>query len=202
MNGERGFTLVEMLISLAIFAVITAFVTANFRVGQQGDELRISAQLLASSIRRAQTQTIAGQLLDYCHGGTNDLKVCPSGLDDECPGGACSQDLPNGYGVHLSTTEASKRIVIVFADIDGDQAYDAGEEVIRDSISPGPFVFLETLVPASGETLDIVFTPPKPAISFNASEMDTLATMTLRHETTGDTREVSINRISGQVNAD
>ena len=80
-DGSRGFTLVEMLISLAIFAVVTAMAVANFRAGAQGDELRVSARIIASTVRRAQTQAVAGSSVFFCHGGTDEGKVCPSGDD-------------------------------------------------------------------------------------------------------------------------
>ncbi|KPJ85501.1 hypothetical protein AMJ57_02870 [Parcubacteria bacterium SG8_24] len=202
MNDVKGFTLVEMLVSMAIFSVITAFAVANFRAGQQGDELRISTQLVASTIRHAQTLAMAGQTLHYCHGGSTEGRLCPSGEDAECSGGSCIRDLPLGYGVRLSTDVTGRRVAIVFADTDGNHALDAGEELRRDSVSSGPFVQVSALDPHVAGTLDIVFIPPKPLVKYNGAETDTVATITLEHRQTGRTRQVTINRISGQVNAD
>ncbi len=198
----RGFTLIEMLLSMSIFAVVTAFVTANFRAGRQGDELRLSSQLVATAIRRAQTLAVAGQTTAFCRGGTRDLQTCPSGLSAECGGGTCVVEVPRGYGIRLSTTSPDDRSVILFADLDGDRAYDAGELIRSDSASPGPSVKVSTLSPAAGATLDIVFEPPKPSVYFNGSTATGVASVTTRHAATGQTKNVTVNRITGQVNAD
>jgi len=202
-NYNKGFTLVEMLISLSIFAIITAFATANFNVARQGDEVRLASQLVASSLRRAQTSATAGETTRFCRGGSNDLKVCPTGLDSECSGGGvCVREVPTGYGQHFTLSGADTRKVIFFADIDGDKAYDVGEEIRRDGISPGAFVSISAMSPLAGNDLDVVFVPPKPTAYFNGSTADATASLTLRHSTTAATRTVTINRISGQISAD
>lgn len=191
-----------MLLSMSIFAVVTAFVTANFRAGRQGDELRLSSQLVATAIRRAQTLAIGGQTTAFCRGGTRDLQTCPSGLSSECSGGTCVVEVPRGYGIHLSTAVADERKVVLFADLDGDRAFDSGELIRSDTASPGPSVKVSTLSPTSGTTLDIVFEPPKPSVYFNGSTATGIATITTSHAATGQTKNVTVNRITGQVNAD
>jgi prepilin-type N-terminal cleavage/methylation domain-containing protein len=201
-DDARGFTLIEMLISLSIFAVITAFVSANFRAGRQGDELRIGSTLVSSELRRAQTAATAGQTALFCRGGTRDLKTCPGGTAGECPGGTCSTEVPNGWGVRLSTISPNDKKMILYADTNANRAYDAGEEVRTDSISGGAFVSVKTLTPVSIGTLDIVFEPPAPIIYFNGSTATAIASIVLQHTTTAATRTVTVNRISGQINAD
>ncbi|MEY4744822.1 MAG: hypothetical protein RL272_767 [Candidatus Parcubacteria bacterium] len=194
--------MIEMLISLSIFAVITAFVTANFRAGRQSDELRQSTQLLATAVRRAQTMAISGQTVPYCQGGTNDRKVCAGGTDAECGGGTCVRDVPRGYGIRLTTVAATAAKVILYADVNGSRAYDAGEEIRVDSVTPGPFVTVTNLDPVAANSLDVVFEPPKPKVWFNGSTATAVATVTLTHKTTGLTKVVSINQVTGQINAD
>lgn len=201
-SNARGFTLIEMLLSLSIFAIVTAFVTANFRAGRQGDELRLSSQLVASAIRRAQSLATAGQTTAFCRGGTRDLQTCPSGLSSECGGGTCVVEVPRGYGIRFSTVAVDARKVILFADLDGDRAFDAGELIRSDSVSPGPSVRVQALVPVAGNTLDIVFEPPKPSVFFNGLTTTGIATVTTVHSVTNQTKNVSVNRVTGQVNAD
>ena len=194
--------MIEMLISLAIFGVVTAFVTANFRAGRQSDELRMSTQLVGTAIRRAQTMAIAGQTTPYCQGGTNDKGVCPGGTNPECGGGTCILEVPKGYGIHLTTTGAASK-AILFADTDGDKTFSVRETLRTDSITPGPFVVAFGLNPMSaGNALDILFEPPKPKIWFNGSQATGIATITLKHTTSGQTKNVTVNLISGQINAD
>ncbi len=194
--------MIEMLVSLAIFGIITAFVTANFRAGRQSDELRIGSQLLATSIRRAQTMALAGQQTFMCSGGTRDKLTCPSGQDADCGGGLCIRTVPNGYGVHLTTASGASAKVIVFADGNGNRAYDPGEEVRTDLISPGVFVVVQSLDPVSGGALDIVFDPPKPTVWYNGSNAQPIATVVIQHTISTKTKTVTVNAISGQVSSD
>ena len=202
LSFSKGFTLIEMLISLAIFGVITGMVMANFKLGAQGDELRISSQLVASSIRRAQTMAIAGQTVAYCQGGTNNLRFCPNGAA-QCPGGSCVREIPPGYGVHFSTATGENKKTIIFADLDGNNIYSTTEEIDRDSVSSGPFVRVSAVAPAASNALDIIFVPPKPTIVLNNNATaDGVAVVTVRHDTIAKEKRITINKISGQISAE
>ncbi len=196
---KSGFTLIEMLISLSIFAVVTAMAVANFRAGAQGDELRVAARLLASTTRRAQTQSVAGTSVFFCHGGSEEGKVCPSGEDIDCVGGSCIRDIPDSWGVRISTLDGENRAIAVFADTNGNRRLDEGEAVRYESLSPGPFVRVVGVEPDDSGVIDIVFTPPKPKIAFNDSEVDGLAIITLEHDHSNAQQTVTVNRISGLV---
>jgi Tfp pilus assembly protein FimT len=192
----------ELLISIAIISVMTGAVMANYRSGGQTDELRQGAALLASSIRRVQTMALAGEGVLTCSGGGT-VKTCSTNADCN-GGGTCVRSLPKGYGVRLSTASAAaSKKAILFADLNGDRAYQSGEEIRTDSISAGPFVGATSLTPVSGtNALDIVLEPPKPTVWFNGSNAMSVATIVLTHSTTSQTRTVTVNRITGQVNAD
>lgn len=198
---EAAFTLVELLISIAIIAVMTGYVTANYRSARQTDELRQGASLLASSVRRVQTMALAGEGVLTCVGGTT-VKTCRVNAD--CSGGGtCTRSLPTGYGVRLSSASgAAAKKTIIFADLNGDRAYQSGEEIRTDSISAGPFVAVTSLSPVASSALDIVLEPPKPTVWFNGSNAQSVATIVLTHSATGKTRTVTVNRITGQVSAD
>lgn len=222
-NDVRGFTLVELLISMSILAVMTSFTVTNYRVGKQSDELRQGSQILASQLRRAQTMALAGEGIFLCAGNggscTSDAS-CGSGqkclqgtcvststrtctTNADCTGGTtCVRSYPTGYGVRVSSAAGSNLQSILFADIDGDRAYDATEVLRTERLSPGPFVTMSAVSPASANALDIVFAPPKPTVYFNGSIATAIATLTVRHSTTGSTRTVRINRITGQISAD
>jgi len=206
MSRPRGFTIIEMLISMGIFAVITGLVMANFRVGSQGDELRSSSQLVASAIRRMQTAALAGQTTHFCRDAEgHDGQVCPTGSDSECAGGACVNDTPRGgYGIHFEAFEPNDRAMVAFADTNGDGLYQAGEEIRRDNVSPNIYVSVISVAPAlPGPALDIVFVPPRPSVKFNnGATADLVATIVLRHRSTMLTKEVTVNSISGRISAD
>lgn len=201
---ERGFTLLEILISISVFSVITAFATANFNAGRKGDELRFASQLTASAIRRVQTSASAGEMIGICRDSNTlrDGQTCPGGSDAECAGGTCRQEVPLAYGMHLSTADGRK--LISFADVNGDHVWQSGEEYRTDSVSPGALVFMSGLQVGSSAVaqLDVVFAPPKPATFFNGMTDEAAASITLTQPQTGATRTVTVNRVTGQVNAD
>lgn len=60
MRSERGFTFIELVISVSIFAVITGLMFANLGAGNRSEELRRSADLVASRLREAQTRSLTG----------------------------------------------------------------------------------------------------------------------------------------------
>ncbi|MFH1046670.1 MAG: prepilin-type N-terminal cleavage/methylation domain-containing protein [Patescibacteria group bacterium] len=200
--GPRGFTMVEMLISLSIFGIITAFAISNFRVGQQGDELRLSARTVASLIGRARTQAIAGYEVKYCHGGNRAGEICADGDDYNCGDGVCRAEIPPAYGINISAVVGENREVRIFADTNSNGRYDQGEAMRFDSVSPGPFVYVSAVSPAAANSVDIVFTPPKPTIKFNGAVADGLATIELTHSSTEDTTSVTVNRISGLISVE
>lgn len=199
---RRGFTLIEMLISLSIFGVITAFAVANFRAGEQGEQLRISTQNVASLIRRARTLSVAGYEVKYCHGGNAEGQVCPGGDDASCLSGECLTDIPPAYGINIAATSGLNREVRVFADTNDNGRYDQGEAIRTDQISPRPFVVISDIAPADANQIDIVFEPPKPNITFNGSRNEGIATIELTHTATDRTAEIIVNRISGLVSVD
>lgn len=55
MNAIRGFTLVEMLLSVAIISLLAGLSLPVYQSFQNRNELDITAQNLASALRRAQT---------------------------------------------------------------------------------------------------------------------------------------------------
>jgi Tfp pilus assembly protein FimT len=197
---------VEMLISLSIFAVITAFATANFNAGRKSDELRYATQLVASSIRRAQTAAATGALADFCRGdgSPRDLLSCPGGTDAECPGAVCVNEVPSGYGLHISSVGDAARSILLFADADGNREWRVGEEFRTDSVSPGAFVHVSaiTVGTTTVDTLDLVFEPPRPTAFLNGSTDEIDVKITLVQPQTGAERVVTVNRFSGQVSAE
>jgi len=198
-----GFTLIEMLISLGIFGVITGFVMANFRVGSQGDELRASSLLVAGVIRRAQTAALTGETTRFCRDESgNDGQVCDD--DADCAAGTCINDAPRGgYGVHFETTETGKRLMIGFVDTNGNGVYDATERFRSDNVSANIYVSVVALEPVTeSSSLDILFVPPRPQVKFNNSTGEPMATITLQHRSTNRTKIVTVNSISGQISAD
>lgn len=202
-SGRRGFTLVEMLISLSIFSLVTAMAVANFRVGSQNDELRLAARLMATQIRRAQTLAIAGYSVHSCIGGTSGGQICTPGANDNCAGGGyCSRTVPPAWGIRISSVAGENREIVIFADLDNDKEFDRAEAVEYQSISPGPSVYVQSMTPHSVMALDVVFTPPRPTVSLNGSDSAGIATIILEHLHSEKQINVTVNRVTGFVSVD
>jgi hypothetical protein len=136
--------------------------------------------------------------MPICGGGADDGKLCMNGIT-VCPGGACANTVPKGYGVRFSTVDGQNGRSIVFADIDGDKRYDSGEEIRDESLTPTPSVVVGEVSPADAGILDIVFEPPKPRVWYNGTTTSAEALVTLQHSVTGMTKAFSINAVSGRI---
>lgn len=167
---KQGFALIELLVSIAIFVIITTAVVVNFRVGERSTELRLTAQELATKIRRVQIMAQSGRQIE--------------GLS-----------LPQGYGVYITGND-----FVFFADQDGNWIYDAGEEISEVTFSLPSAMIIESLEPLlPDDRLDVVFEVPGPRVWINGAEDDGTAQIQLKHEGTGQTRTITVWRVSGRV---
>lgn len=174
----------ELLIVIGIFVVMSSVLLANFRRSRLGDTTRAATLRFASDVQRMQSLALSG-----------------SAEDD----GAVA------YGVHVDTIDP--RRYILFGDrvrcatnAEGREVcaangtYDAAgspAEALADGVvSLASGVRIERLEPNAG-ALDVVFRPPRGVVTITPDTTE--VRVTLAHEGTGDTRSVTINRISGRV---
>lgn len=169
---KKGFTIIELLVAISIFIVITGLVVANFRRGARSDELKIAAAGLASTLRKAQTMALAGEAI----GG-----VVPAG----------------GYGVYVTMDTPNR--YIIFADNDGNKIYGVGEELAGGINFLPSNIAVDQVSPVSAS---VVFKPPKPTIYINGGTSENSATITLKDSISDQTRKVTVNRISGQISVE
>jgi len=200
-RARRGFTLVELLVSISIIGVMTGMMLANFRGGQQSAEIRLASDLLVAQLRSVQTSSYAGRLASVCSGGSNDLAVCEPGKVPpvSCPGGVCQRRVPTGYGVHFDAGASSS--YVLFYDTDGDRRYDLGEWISdQPFVSTGTVHLSDTSV---GLPLDLVYEPPYGRLFINGSDTGpTAVALTLSHRYGSLTRHVNVYRLSGKIEHD
>jgi type II secretory pathway pseudopilin PulG len=183
MKKVFGFTIIELLISIGIFLVITSMVIVNFRSGQYRDELMGSAQILQSTLREMQALSFSGS------------KVA-------CPGYA-EEMTPAGYGLNISS-----ETITAFADCDPSDPdispnYIYGgtsEDVNLKTINLYNNISIESITVGTNavSTLDAVFTPFSEIVKINSSETDNII-IELIHSKTSKTVTVKIMQSTGQI---
>jgi len=170
--NRRGFTLVELLVSMTVFMIIASVMVANFRKGADRDDLQQGALLITSLLQQAQTYALAG----YALAGT-----VPAG----------------GYGLYLDINNPTK--VVFFADSDGDSNYDnPGELVASWQYSMPPKVVIQSLIPNSPVTY--TFRPPQGNRYLNGALNSGSLIVVVQHQRTLERLQVTANAVSGQVN--
>ncbi len=148
--SRRGFTLVELMVSIGIFAMMTALVVAKYSNFNGSVLMTNLAYDVALTIRTAQTYGLSVK--------NND----PSNSD-------LSSSFKYGYGVHFDTRGNANKQIILFADKNGDQQYSGiGENISIYNVKRGATINkLCANVGCSGgpnntKDLDIIFIRPDP----------------------------------------
>ena len=152
----RGFTLIEMLVVMAIFAILTSVTLASNSNFGTRITLETLAYDIALTIRQAQVYGIAVQRF----GG--------------------DPNFDRGYGIHFDTSTPSS--YQMFADIlSGNGLYDEGELVSANTIKGG-YGISDICVRPQGQTsetcgldeLDILFKRPEPDAYIRSNANSTL----------------------------
>ncbi len=191
-----GFTVMELLVALGIFAVISSIVMVNFNAGNRSSELRLGADLLASFIRDAEGRTASGSTACACvtGGDVSTAQACSTG-PVACPSGVETPVLPlGGWGLHA---EQGGKTVTVFADYNNDHRMNAGEAVRSEQLSPSGGVVVRTL--ACGNPWDLSFVPPFGTVWSNGSTANAGCAVTLEQTLSGARRAVEYFPVSGRI---
>ncbi len=174
--NQFGFTLVDLIISIGIFGVISTMVMVNYRAGTRSDTVRQSADIALSILRRAQTMTLTGALT---------ASAFPQG----------------GYGVRFD--ENDDDVIILFADIDGNFSYTSDTDTDLEQIDlPGNAIFEANEDSGSTGFLDVVFSPPDADAYFNGLATAASKQVSFSARSTDASRRVVVYRLSGQVRAE
>lgn len=183
MKKVFGFTIIELLVSISIFLIITSMVIVNFRSGQYRDELMGSAQFLQSTLREMQTMAFSGSKV-----------ICPGYVPSEA-----GEMTPAGYGLNIN----SSGIITAFADCDPqdiaispDFKYGL-EDVNLKTISLYNNVTINSITPSS--VTDILFTSSSEIVKTNGSPGLGVITIELKHNKTNQITTVKIVELTGQV---
>jgi len=147
---RQGFTVIELIVSVAVLLVITTLILAKFPNFNDSVSLKKTVQDVALEIRQAQVYGLG--VREFQSGG----------------------GLYPGYGVHFDV--ASPGSFILFADINGDNAYSGSSEDVESfKIQTGEKVSSicanEKTLPSAGcafSRADIIFWRPNPFVILKA----------------------------------
>jgi prepilin-type N-terminal cleavage/methylation domain-containing protein len=188
---RAGFTLIELIISMSIFTVITSFVLVNYRAGARADELRLSADAAATAIREAISLGAASTLANVCVDQQGAKTIQPEG--GNCPvGSTLVPQVPNGWGVTFGAQDPGK--ITVFADLDDNHLMSQNEVVREDKYSQSGMV--EATSPPKATI--VLATPSQETYVDGARSLNEVS-LTLTHQATNDSRAVTYNPLSGKI---
>lgn len=168
MNKTSGFTIIEMLVVLAIIIIITGIVIFNIGLERQNSALLRSAQKLSLDLRRAQSFALSSKIYK-------------------------TSGVPCGWGVHFNGAGSTNYIVftdlaanIDCSDRDFLRASNGSEDFESVNLDTGI-----TVSSLSGGMTDIVFTPPDPIVTFTPNQTSGSITLINRNSVT---RTITINK--------
>ena len=141
---DIGFTLVELLVSFAVIAVLATIVFVNFRSGNDILALERSAQKVVQDVRRTAGFALQGDQLVTCGSGTL-----------------------SAYGIYIQEGGGS---YIIFANCNGTdkEGYDSGQDTLIETVTlEDPVTILSVdAVPSAGifngNAWSVSFFPPDP----------------------------------------
>lgn len=170
---KSGFTLVELLVTLSIFLVMTSVVLARYRSFSINADFANTVEGIVLSVREAQV---------YGSGSR------AAGASITC--GSPASEFSCAYGVRFMTGGTS---YVVFVDRDDSKTYTGAPEMIQSIALPAGVSLSTTLSP-----LDIIFKRPFPDATINNNPANTSASVTVSDSRSGKLQTISITS-AGQI---
>ena len=184
-RASRGFTLVELMVTIGIFTMMTGVVLSKYGTFDTNAKFANVSEDIVLALRQAQVYGVGSKAYSA---------VCGTGSVFTCP-----------YGVYFSTTGNS---AIVFADINTDRVFSAGEDagLAGAAVNWGTSIVVDSLLcdggPCALGAAYVTFNRPNPdAFIANAANQAVsygVLSIALRDTITGKTATVTI-RSSGQI---
>ncbi|MDD2680585.1 MAG: prepilin-type N-terminal cleavage/methylation domain-containing protein [Patescibacteria group bacterium] len=170
-----GFSLIELIVSISIITLLTTIFLANYHTINRRTDLTMTAQVLVTDIRTAQSNALG--LIQY---------------DGEIPAG--------GWGVFLSRYDDENDKYIIFADVDGTQDYSGDESATQfgaKTVNLPPKITIDSLRTQNNqevEKVNIIFLPPDP-LTYIITEFGTTTAINIRlkESLNNTTKTVRIN---------
>jgi len=171
---EKGITLIEIVVMVALIAIFSAILISDFPKMQRQFMLSRTAHKLAQDIRRAQDLALSGRK------PTEDEKIA-------------------GYGIYLSTSNTGQYILYKDKVIDssydskysGDTSSESIETIVISDFSAG--VSISKINDSTGSA-SVNFAPPNPTVTLTLGGSDaTFIEITLISDVDNFTKVVKVN---------
>jgi prepilin-type N-terminal cleavage/methylation domain-containing protein len=182
---QKGFTLIELIVAIAVLVLISSISIANFRQGERQKSLSFAADTVTNSIRNAQNLTLTSKQIDK--------STCTVGvINDKAPQSYILAFLPSSpatlYGVDKCNTVHN----IESYNLPPKTSFQTNGLKINGSTVPG---------------LQIKFTPPfaNMTSSNNTTANQgvfsafTTASVTMKPSNGSELRTVTIDGVSGRI---
>ncbi len=146
--NRRGFTLVELMVVVAITVILSTILLARTRQPTRELELKVAAQNLSADLRGVQGLALSGGSVSC--GGV---------------------DMVPYYGLRIQADSSGQATYYIFADCNRNNIYDSSSnDFITNTITLNN-IFVNSTTPASGgaDWLDIVYSPPGPSVAIDGS---------------------------------
>ncbi|HBC70734.1 MAG: hypothetical protein UU05_C0030G0005 [Candidatus Curtissbacteria bacterium GW2011_GWA1_40_47] len=183
----RGFTIIELLVSISIFTVLTGVVLAKYNTYNTSAPFANASEDVVLALRQAQV---------YGAGGKGNPAVCTGGTAFECT-----------YGVYFSTSGTLKNGITLFVDTNNDRMFTQGTDSVIERIAWNSEISVSALscpgpVGTCGSAVTVTFRRPDPlafiAEVVNPANSYDSASVTLTHAISGRTANIVISK-AGQI---
>jgi prepilin-type N-terminal cleavage/methylation domain-containing protein len=168
---SKGFTIIELMVSVSIIALMAAAVFFNWRPVEDTFSLVRSAHQLSDDIRRVQQMSISTRSF------------------------ACGSPDPeySGYGIYLETDSPTEYYLFENCSTDN-RLYRVGDQLIETQGLEDGVEILSIVVGAGVNSASILFIPPDPKIYINesVSGVEAIITLALSRDIS-QTKQVRIN---------
>jgi len=171
--NSSGFTLLELMVGIAILVIITSMVLANFKVGNRQADLNMAAHRVASSLREVQSYAMGLKEFD--------------GISPD-----------NGWGIAFEEGTSYYRI---FGDLNSPgKLYNLPVEEKYSKLDLGPNIEISDIfweADSSIHFLYVVYSPPDPSIHIGTANNESNGN--LNHSDGDDARIILKNISSGEI---
>lgn len=212
-SKRHGFTLVELMISIAILTMISITTVFSLRRTREKDELNTAVRLLTSDIKNVESRALSARNVLTCTVAGGGSRVCETENASPSPCvGTCTAAPPPHFGMSFTGAQESYSL---FADVGtADWRFDGPDEVLLTrSLNPlgGGKVTVSSVRTELGGLPSAVFGVGRQngmmrieacgdaGLPACAPTEPKILQITLRHMTSGDTAVVEINALTGRV---